>query len=90
MQRFDTVDVLEPLPHFIAEAKRRLSTKPHSGQFYEIGLQVGMPRCCAFADRGWMACAGQCHVTARFRTSVLLHARTMLCGFRCPYMPDYL
>lgn len=43
MHRFDVVDVLEPLPHFLSEARRRLSSKPHNGQFFEIGLQVEPP-----------------------------------------------
>jgi protein N-terminal methyltransferase len=40
MHHFAIVDVLEPLPHFIAEAKRRLSSKSHKGDFFEMGLQV--------------------------------------------------
>jgi hypothetical protein len=44
MHKFDVVDVLEPLPHFLAEARRRLSTKAHKGQFLEMGLQVGWMR----------------------------------------------
>jgi hypothetical protein len=40
MHRYDTVDLLEPLPHFMAEARRRLTSKPHKGRFFEIGLQV--------------------------------------------------
>ena len=41
MHKFDVVDVLEPLPHFLAEARRRLASKSHRGQFFEMGLQVG-------------------------------------------------
>lgn len=42
MHRFDAVDVLEPLPHFISEAKRRLAAKAHKGIFLEMGLQVAL------------------------------------------------
>jgi protein N-terminal methyltransferase len=49
MHRYDVVDVLEPLPHFIAEARRRLSSKPHKGQFFAIGLQVPVATLCFLA-----------------------------------------
>ena len=39
IQRFDYVDLVEPVLHFINEAKTQLSKLGHKGNFYQISLQ---------------------------------------------------
>ena len=40
MQRFAAVDVVEPVHHFIAQARTDLGRLGHRGEFHQIGLEA--------------------------------------------------